>query len=664
MTTQPRGAGILGGRRWLRGLAVAGAACAVTPAPALAQAPKILPAQRPAAATAAAATAPATDYDKRVVAYVNGNVPITRQELGEFLIARTPKWAEKLELLVNRKVIEIEAQRRNVYATADEVGAGLREDLRGAGAAKEDEFFQYVRQQFDKSRYEWEQDVIRPRILLGKMCRDRVKVAEDEVRRLYENRYGEKRRAQIIAYPQGQQAPPPEARAAARTNPDQFVQLASTQPNPDLAKAQGNTQPVGRFGESADPQVEQVLFALQVGQISEWLTTKDGSLLCLKLLEVVPPDANRPLEKVRDELWKELFDKQLGVEIPKYYEELKKGANPVLTQHVPVPPAPALPPGEQPPPPPVRVPEADPRVLARVYGSLPVTREHLGEFLIARGGYEKLELLVNKKVIDLEAARRGITITPQELEAALKADVAGLPPRNDGQPITVDEFVKHILPLKGKSLYEWNEDVIRPRLLLQKMCRDRVKVTDDDLQKAFQNKFGEKRGAKLIIWGKDQLRLATRQWDECRRGETQEEQDVNFDRVAKQQETRDLAAHAGAVLPVGRFSDAENPIIERVLFTLREGEVSQLVETPVGIMCVKCTKIYPPAGNVTLEVARPGLEKDTFEKKLAKEVPACFAELKKAANPKVLLKGPPTDRENAEGVRHLIQQLDGLKPGK
>jgi hypothetical protein len=658
MTTQPRGVRVLGGGRWLRGLAVAGAAWAALPTPAAAQ---VRPAPTPGQPRPVAP--PATDYDKRVVAYVHGNVPITREELGEFLIARGGM--EKVELLVNRKVIEIEAHRRSVYATADEIGAGLKEDLRGAGAEKEAEFFQYVQQRFGKTRYEWEQDVIRPRILLGKMCRDRAVVSEDEVRRLYENRYGEKRRAQIIAYPNGQE-PNAQVRQAACANPDDFVKLASTQPNAELAKSQGNTQPVGRFGENADPQVEQVLFGLQAGQISNWMQLKDGSWLCMKLLDVTPPDAAKPLEKVRGELEKELVDKKLNEAIPKFFAELKQAANPVLTQHVPLPPAPPpAEPGQPPPAPPVRAPEADPRVLARIYGTLPITREDLGEFLIARGGYEKLELLVNKKVIDLEAARRGATVTPQEIEAALKADVAGLPPRNDGQPLTVDEFVKHILPTYKKSLFEWNEDVIRPRLLLQKMCRDRVKVDIGDLQRAYENKFGEKRGAKIIIWPKDQLRLAQRQWDECRKG------DEAFDRIARGQADGNLASRCGEVLPVGRYVDADNPAIEQALFGarpgdqgLQPGEVSGLIDTPAGVMCVKCTKIYPPAGNVSLEVARPGLEKEVFERKLAKEVPALFAELKRTANPNVLLKGPPTDRENAEGVKHLLQDLEAIKSGK
>ena len=40
-----------------------------------------------------------------------------------------------------------------------------------------------------------------------------------------------------------------------------------------------------------------------------------------------------------------------------------------------------------------------------------------------------------------------------------------------------------------------------------------------------------------------------------------------------------------------------------------------------------------------------------------------FAELKRVANPNILLKGPPSAAENREGVGHLINQTGGAPPG-
>src|SRR5579872_380407 len=157
------------------------------------------------------------------------------------------------------------------------------------------------------------------------------------------------------------------------------------------------------------------------------------------------------------------------------------------------------------------LPAADKRIVAYIYGNMPVTREELGDFLINRGGHEKLELLVNKRIIEIEAARRNITITPQEVDATLQSDVREL-------NITIDDFVKHVLPRYNKSLYEWTEDVIKPKLLLGKMCHDRVKITEDDIRKVYENKFGETRQPKIICWGKEDEKLAIKQWDQARKG--------------------------------------------------------------------------------------------------------------------------------------------------
>src|SRR5207249_12001612 len=88
-------------------------------------------------------------------------------------------------------------------------------------------------------------------------------------------------------------------------------------------------------------------------------------------------------------------------------------------------------------------PSADKQVVAYIYGNVPVTREELGDFLIARGGAEKLELLVNKKIIEVEAARRNISVTSTEIEAGLNDDLKGL-------GINKKDFIEHVLPRYGK----------------------------------------------------------------------------------------------------------------------------------------------------------------------------------------------------------------------
>src|SRR3954469_13042056 len=48
---------------------------------------------------------PQSDYSRRVVAYIYENMPISREELGEYLIDRFGK--ERVEFLINRRIVEL-----------------------------------------------------------------------------------------------------------------------------------------------------------------------------------------------------------------------------------------------------------------------------------------------------------------------------------------------------------------------------------------------------------------------------------------------------------------------------------------------------------------------------------------------------------------------------
>ncbi len=299
------------------------------------------------------------------------------------------------------------------------------------------------------------------------------------------------------------------------------------------------------------------------------------------------------------------------------------------------------------------LPPADKRIVAYIYNNMPISREELGDFLIARGGYEKLDLLVNKRIIEIEAARRNISVTGLEVQAALENDVRGL-------SISIDDFVNKVLPRYNKTLYEWTEDVIKPKLLLGKMCQGRVKVTEEDIKKLFENKYGEKRAAKIICWNKEDLKAAERQWDEARKG------DAEFDRIARSQATPSLAASCGQIAPIGRYPDVEDETCTKKLYSLKVGELSELFQTPAGVMCIKLVAIVPGDATVTYDKVRPALEREVYEKKLTAEIPKCFSELKAAAAPNLLLKGPPSSTDIREAARQELNELrqaGGIPPG-
>src|SRR5579863_9730009 len=148
--------------------------------------------------------------------------------------------------------------------------------------------------------------------------------------------------------------------------------------------------------------------------------------------------------------------------------------------------------------------------VAYIYDSIPITREKLGEYLIARMGEDRLEALVNKLIIEHVCQARGITVTPAEVVADLTETLHGL------QNMTPKDFVSKMLKPYHKTLYEWEEDVIKPRILLTKLCRDRIHVTDDDVRQAYDAAYGEKVICRIIMWPPSEHGAAMRGYNKIR----------------------------------------------------------------------------------------------------------------------------------------------------
>src|SRR5688500_18444067 len=116
-----------------------------------------------------------------------------------------------------------------------------------------------------------------------------------------------------------------------------------------------------------------------------------------------------------------------------------------------------------------------------------------------------------------------------------------------GLSIKKEEFIKVVLPRYGKTYYEWMEDVVRPRLLLTKLCKDQVKVTDDDLKKMFEREYGEKRRVQVMMWPLgDNQKVIDEQWAKMRTSQDE------FDSACRQQANPALASSKGHTKPLGR----------------------------------------------------------------------------------------------------------------
>lgn len=283
------------------------------------------------------------------------------------------------------------------------------------------------------------------------------------------------------------------------------------------------------------------------------------------------------------------------------------------------------------------------RVVAYIYGNIAVTREELGEYLIARFGPEKLQLLVNKKVIEHACRQKGVDVSPVELELALENDCAKL-------GVSKDVFLNQVLKERKVSLYEWKEDVLKPQIMLSKLCQDRVQATDEEIRMCYEANYGEKVEVRIIMYPNDpqSLKTLSKLYDRVR---TSEEE---FIKAAKEQPDANLAMTAGLIKPINKH--AGNKVVEEAAFRLQAGEVSEVINTPGGILIMRCVRRHPPDRTVVLENVKAQLTKEVLDKKLALEVRKLGQELIAQADPKIFLKKEETMADVNRSVQQLLQE--------
>lgn len=292
-------------------------------------------------------------------------------------------------------------------------------------------------------------------------------------------------------------------------------------------------------------------------------------------------------------------------------------------------------------------PDYSKRVIAYIYDTIPITRQDFGEYLIARcGAGDRIDNMVNRCIIEFEAKQRGIEVTAAEVEADFNEMLKGI---NTNRA----DFVNKALKPYHKTLYEWKEDVIKPRLLLFKMCKQRVVATEDDVKNAYEAYYGESVHCRIIRWRKDEQAIAMRLYPTIR------DNDKAFDEAAKHQFTTELAVKAGDVAPFRHYTTGDLEM-EKAAFALQPGELTRLIETADSYVVLKCVEHLPPTHAKTIEEVRAELTEDIIKRKIDKEeIPKFFAELKNKAHPKIFLKDGTQQEDLMDAVRRDLTTPPG-----
>jgi foldase protein PrsA len=240
-----------------------------------------------------------------------------------------------------------------------------------------------------------------------------------------------------------------------------------------------------------------------------------------------------------------------------------------------------------------------------VVNGTPVSRESLAALAVLLNRDMVLDTLITAEVVRQEAVRRGLTLTPEEIDAAaLKA--------------TSEELDAYAQRMGGKSLADlvargkvtaeraaaervrlaaWYRPMVTHDLMVDKMVLQDLTVTEADVRGEFERQYGPRARVQQIV-------LRTR--EEAEEALNRINAGADFAQLARDVSIDRVSGAKGGVLPP---QPARGSPLGEAAFALRPGQIAPIVQTPNGFHVVKVIELIP-ADKKSFEDVREALRQD------------------------------------------------------
>ena len=127
--------------------------------------------------------------------------------------------------------------------------------------------------------------------------------------------------------------------------------------------------------------------------------------------------------------------------------------------------------------------------MAYVDGS-PVYMADLYELLIHAEGLKMAQQLIVSEAVRQAATAKGLTVTPQEVQAEHDGTLARMWP-SDTAPAQRERLLDQLMERRGIPQQQWRLSMER-NALLGKLAGDEVQVTDEEIRDVHESRYGRK----------------------------------------------------------------------------------------------------------------------------------------------------------------------------
>jgi parvulin-like peptidyl-prolyl isomerase len=563
-------------------------------------------AQTPAARTASRASnvapgqgaAKAAVLDpKSVVAVVNGE-QITQEQLA--FECRRRFGPDVLKGMITTYLVQQECTQRGIRVTEKQVDAEIARVADSFGLSPT-HWVTLLETERDLPEAKYRREMIWPQLALQQLARDRTDVSDAEVRELFETIYGAKIKTRVIVTTTRAKAE--QLLQIVLQNPDVFGQVAKDHSEDGgSAAARGLIPPIARGMGS--PEIENVAFALQPGQISGVVPVAERFFV-IKCEAIIPKQfvAADNLASVQNQLREQVRSRKINDAAIEISTELEKRSKIEIVY------------GN------AEMTARHPQTAALINGRA-ITSQQLANECFDRHARQILDGEMHRILLRLELAKRKINVGQPDLDVEIRRAAQSFGFVADKQA-DVNAWLQHVKTQYG-SVDVYVRDAVWPTVALKLLVNEKVVVSEEELQKGFESNYGARVETLAIVLKNE--RKALEVWEMANNDRTER----FFSELAATYSIEPTShANGGRVPPIRKHGGSK--VIEEEAFKLNSGELSGLIGTGDTYVILYCLgRTEPIVDNI--EDVREELEKELFERalrlKMGKEMERILTEAK------------------------------------
>lgn len=516
-----------------------------------------------------------------IVAEVNGET-ITLAQLQEETLRAHGE--EVLSRILNRALVLAECKRQNIAITRADVDAEIDRMAKSFRLDRQ-QYLDVVQKDSSMGYQEYAEEVVWPRLALQALVADKIKLSDEELEAAYLKRFGPSLGLQMIVCDTKEKADDVRARVVA--DPESFGEIAKNESlDVTTASNKGRMQPIFH-GTLADKALEDVLFGLELGAISETIGPYGGQnqfvvFRCENKYDPLVPQEQ--IDSIKEQLQIQASAEKLKSAADELFARLGREANVVNIIGDP------------------ELRKQYPNVAATIDGK-PIWLDAVVETGLKLYGRQDLDAMISIALVRQECKKVELNVSDQDVATDIWIRAAETTyPLQDGSP-NIKEYLRGELAKYQTSEENYRRSVVWPSVALRKLSEGKVKITDEEIQKSFEANYGERIQCLGIVVSDE--RRARDVWQKARSIPTKENrsaEDVFGDLAAQYSIEPDGKQMRGRIAPICK--NGGYPQLEDEAFSLKPGELSQVIQIDAQTFVVLFCQERIPARELKLEDVR------------------------------------------------------------